>query len=120
MPNLGRVYAATRADLPTPGELTMRVSVALLQGATLVTPRFTVGRYSGPGAPDGLAFACIDHTGAVVPSTEVEEHATSLYLVKRIEKHDWTAFGAARAFVANVPRPLVLEALKRARGSEGA
>lgn len=115
MPSLGRAYATTSADMPTPGELTMRVSVALLRRATLVTPRFTVGRYSGPCAPDGLAFACIDHRGGVVPSPEIEERATSLYLVSRIERHDWSAFGAARAFVANVPRPLVLEALRRAR-----
>lgn len=114
MPPIGRVKTAKSVVHAGRAELTTRVAVALLRGATLVTPRFTVGRYSGKGAPEGLAFACVDGTGAVQASPEVELRAYA-----NVYRHDWTAFGAASAFVANVPGPLVLGALSRAKTGDG-
>jgi len=119
MPPVGRVQPAKTATHPSKSELAMRVAIALCRGATLVTPRFTVGRYKGLGAPpDADSYACIDAAGTVVASPEVEERVLTLYARTRIERHDWSAAGAAKAFVENVPTPLVLGALSRARLGE--
>lgn len=75
------------------------VAQAIVQGAILITRRHSVGRYRMATDRDQVRFACLDRRGAVMPVDEVEPHATSLYTQYETRRHDWSAYGAALAFV---------------------
>jgi hypothetical protein len=89
------------------------VARALSLGVALSSRSHSVGRYHEATYSGPPRWACIDRTGAVVPWLEVEEHCTSLYSRERVERQDWSTFGAAMAFVCAVGRETALRAVAR-------
>jgi hypothetical protein len=89
--------------------LIFQVATALLTGATLTTPRASVGPYRLATDSAAVArFACLDLQGAVVDAREawveiechVPEDREGWAAEREVRTaHDWSAFGAARAFV---------------------
>jgi hypothetical protein len=105
-------------------DLVFDVSVALLRGATLLAPRFSVGPYRLATDDGEQRFACLDKAGHVVTAREewdeIESHVDvdrSGWAAERLrrEAHDWTAFGAARAFVAAAGEEDAAISLERAK-----
>jgi hypothetical protein len=99
--------------------LITRVAVALLQGAVLLSRSWSVGPYHlTTDPPDSLRFACLDLQG--VPSCASEEYrevvlVVGLYVDSEDRyAEDWTAFGAARMFMA-LAGPTAAEAALVAR-----
>lgn len=111
--------------------LTFKVAVALLAGRALLTPSHSVGRYQTATTTE-LRFACLDLQGGVVPVGEAWDEGRAWAesdrrgWSARLEpqhQHDWSAFGAARAFVAacsteDVKRALGEEPKRRARAAQ--
>lgn len=88
------------------------VASAILSGAVLMTPTHSVGRYV-LATDNELRFACLTLQGSPVESPEVEEHAVSFYEKTTETRHDWSAFGAAKAFVDEVGTIGAERALRR-------
>jgi hypothetical protein len=87
--------------LPAPRshhEAVFAVATAITIGATLLGAAHSVGAYREATVAE-LRFGALDRRGAVLLSIETEEHATGLYTVATTERQDWSAAGAARAFV---------------------
>lgn len=86
------------------------VAAALLKGASLTASSATVGPYQFD-VDDILRFACVDAAGKLVSARE-EWDETRIHVATdrkgwsseamAVSRHDWSAFGAARAFVAVV------------------
>lgn len=119
MPALGRVPATWKTS--PRAQVIADVSAALLLGCVLMTPSHTVGRrclaYS---ADDVLEFECVDLRGLLMESLEVEQHALSAWETETIERQDWTAFGAAKAFVDAVGPRAAERALRTLHAAPGA
>ncbi len=111
--------------------LTFRVAVALVQGAMLqgggVTARpFEPKRFRG-------RFICHDRAGGLVDAPELHDETTSMASAGEDRRgagcvwvtrtrHDWSAYGAARAFVSRCKVGEIEAELKRwarARGGHG-
>lgn len=91
------------------------VAAALCMGVTLLAGAYSVGRYH-EATIDELRFACLDLRGGVVEAVEVERHVVDLWApMEETERHDWSAFGAAKAFVDQVGLEAAAAAL-RGRG----
>lgn len=76
------------------------VAAAITRGAVVMSPSHSVGRYAvATERRRKLRFACLTLRGSVVGSPEVEEHAVSFWAKVTETQQDWTAFGAAKAFV---------------------
>jgi hypothetical protein len=102
--------------------LTFKVAVALLAGRVLLSPSHSVGRYQTATTTE-LRFACLDLQGGVVHVGETWDEARAMAESDRRgwsaqfepqHQHDWSAFGAARAFVAACSA----EDVERALGEE--
>lgn len=98
-----------------------RVASAISRGAVVMSPTRSVGRYAtATDAPGELRFACLTLQGSLVESPEVEEHALSFYEKTTETRQDWSAFGAAKAFVDEVGTGGAQRALRRLHGVAGA
>lgn len=95
-------------------EAVFAVAVALTRGATLVGTVYTVGRVHEAIVQGVHRYACLDLRGSPVSVPEIERHATSLYTFDETERHDFTAAGAAFAFVRVEGHARAAKALKRA------
>lgn len=112
------LFGAWRA-LPIMGsfDLLLAVAVAITRGAILMSPAWSVGPYLDVStAPGESRFACLDLQG--VPSRAFETWDEA-YLLRGEVRHeeqygtDWSAFGAARMFLACAGPKAVEEALAR-------
>lgn len=109
MPRLGRVPASWKSA-PT-AQLIADVAIALTAGATLISKTHTVGRRCIADS-DSLEFECVDRDGNLEESLEIERRAVSLWECDETARQDWTAFGAAAAFVRAVGKPATQRALR--------
>lgn len=83
------------------------VSVALTLGATLCAEGFVVSAIA-PGR-----FECTAADDSLVHSPEIEQQwRPHVGLPKVIERHDWSSFGAAVAFVDSVGPAAAMAAVK--------
>jgi hypothetical protein len=92
--------------------LVFAICVALCRGAILMTPSFSVGPYRTATDSDEASgrFACLDLTGGpkppydtwTVPGSVGSAFASVVYCRVTLEAEDWSAFGAASAFVDRV------------------
>lgn len=103
-------------------DLIFRVSVALLTGATLLASTASVGPYRRATDGAGLRFACLNLRGSLITAREEWDEIASQVKADRIgwsasrvpiARHDWSAFAAARAFVAVVGASEAELAIKR-------
>ena len=97
-------------------QLITAIAIALLRGATLLSRNYSAGPHrDADDARRVLRFACCNLRGEPFPSSEEWEEA---YLAGTevdyldAARDDWTAFGAARAFVALAGRLRAADALK--------
>lgn len=96
----------------------LRVAAAITRGAVVMSPTRSVGRYAtATDAPDELRFACLTLQGSVVDAPEVEEHALSFHEKTTETRQDWSAFGAAKAFVDEVGTGGAQRALRKLEGT---
>jgi hypothetical protein len=86
------------ADNVSTEDAVFAVAEMLLRGAILTTPTHTVGPYS-TATDTTPRWACLDQRGEVVRVIEIEKHATGRYTHVETERHDWSPYGAAVAFV---------------------
>lgn len=94
------------------------VATALLAGRRLRCRGFLA---EGGATEDGCAFVCLDAQDELVRVTEVEEHALDAagWSIRRTERQDFSAFGAAKAFVSSVgPRAALAAANAVLRAKE--
>lgn len=100
--------------VPSYVELVSRVAAAITRGAVVMSTMCSVGRYATATDPPGsLRFACLTLTGSVVEALEVEEHAVSFWEKTTEARQDWSAFGAAKAFVDQVGVKAAERALRK-------
>jgi hypothetical protein len=107
--------------------LVFAICVALCRGAILFTPSFSVGPYRTATDSDEACgrFACLDLTGGPKPSFETwtvpgsvgSVFASVVYCRVTLEAEDWSAYGAASAFVDRVGEDQARIALARFRGA---
>lgn len=84
-------------------ECVARIATEITLGAVVMSPTRSVGRYACANDAAGeLRFACLTLQGSLVESPEFEEHALSFWEKSTETRQDWTAFGAAKAFVDEV------------------